>query len=147
MSVPRAHDHLRSPRIYIAVPPDCITENSHDRTTTRSAHAKMRTTKCIPPRCSPGDETRSRDEDACERQKEVQHRLPLHLKQMCLQSSWNSLRDLTHRLHHIHPVLNLSERTVHRISYNPYSLFSTIEFWTKVALRQRKSRHRAPENV
>ena len=30
---------------------------------------------------------------------------------MCLQSSWNSLRDLTHRLHHIHPVLNLSERT------------------------------------
>ena len=37
--------------------------------------------------------------------------LPLLQEQICLKSSWNSLRQLTHRLHHIHPVLNLSELT------------------------------------
>ena len=59
----------------------------------------------MPPRCSPGDQSRSGAEDVCEGHVEVKNPLPLLQEQICLKSSRNP------RLHHIHPVLNLSELT------------------------------------
>ena len=67
----------------------------------------------MPPRCSPGDQSRSGDEDVCERHVEVQNPLPLLQEQICLKSSWNSLRQLTRTQDLLQSVLSVFN---HRVS-------------------------------
>ena len=65
--VPTASCLVLSTRIRTDVPEDCPAKDSHDKTNKRIAHAIMRTNKRIPRRCSPDDQTRSRDQYVIER--------------------------------------------------------------------------------